>query len=133
MRKNLWSCCAITKQPLDGLYDIKGISPSMCMHHILFEDNVKPIRKIQRRLNPLMMEVVKAKILKLLDAGDITPSRTVNGWRQSMWCLKRPESHWWRTKMMNSSLLTSRVVGECVLIIERLIFLHAKIISHYYS
>jgi len=63
------------------------------MHHILFEDNVKPIRKIQRRLNPLMMEVVKAKILKLLDAGDITPSRTVNGWRQSMWCLKRPESH----------------------------------------
>jgi hypothetical protein len=39
-----------------------------------------------------MMEVVKAEILKLLDAGDITPSRTVNGWRQSIWCLKRPKS-----------------------------------------
>ena len=34
---------------------------------------------------------------------------------------------------MNSFLLASRVVGECVLIIESLIFLHAKIISHYHS
>ncbi|KAL9382097.1 hypothetical protein Peur_025132 [Populus x canadensis] len=55
------------------LADIKGISPSMCMHHILLEDNVKPTREMQRRLNPPMMEVVKAKILKLLDAGVIYP------------------------------------------------------------
>jgi hypothetical protein len=50
------------------LADIKGISLSMCMHHILLEDNAKPTRKLQRRLNPPMMEVVKAEILKLLDA-----------------------------------------------------------------
>ena len=49
------------------LADIKCISPSMCMHYILLEDNAKPTRKMQRRLNPSMMEVVKAKILKLLD------------------------------------------------------------------
>jgi hypothetical protein len=55
------------------LADIKGISPSMCMHHILLEDNAKPMREMQRRLNPLMMEVVKAEILKLLDAGVIYP------------------------------------------------------------
>ncbi|KAL9371895.1 hypothetical protein Peur_037035 [Populus x canadensis] len=55
------------------LADIKGISPSMCMHHILLEDNVKPTREMQRRLNPPMMEVVKAEILKLLDAGVIYP------------------------------------------------------------
>jgi hypothetical protein len=55
------------------LADIKGISPSMCMHHILLEDNAKPIREMQRRLNPPMMEVVKTKILKLLDAGVIYP------------------------------------------------------------
>jgi hypothetical protein len=55
------------------LADIKGISPSMCMHHILLEDNAKPMKEMQRRLNPPMMEVVKAEILKLLDAGVIYP------------------------------------------------------------
>jgi hypothetical protein len=50
------------------LANIKGISLSMCMHHILLEDNVKPMREMQRRLNPPMMEIVKAEILKLLDA-----------------------------------------------------------------
>jgi hypothetical protein len=55
------------------LTDIKGISPSMCMHHILLEDNAKPMRAIQRRLNPPMIEVVKAEILKLLDSGVIYP------------------------------------------------------------
>ena len=44
------------------LADIKGISPSMCMYHILLEDNAKPTREMQRRLNPPMMEVVKAEI-----------------------------------------------------------------------
>jgi hypothetical protein len=38
------------------------------MHHIQLEDNVKPTREMQRRLNPPMMEVVKVVILKLLDA-----------------------------------------------------------------
>ena len=41
------------------LVDIKGITPSTCMYHILLKDNVKPIREIQRSLNLLMMEVVK--------------------------------------------------------------------------
>jgi len=53
--------------------NIKDISPSMCMHHILLEDNAKPTKKMQRRLNPPMMEVVKAKILKMLDVGVIYP------------------------------------------------------------
>jgi hypothetical protein len=43
------------------------------MLHILLEDNAKPTRKMQRRLNPPMMKVVKAKIFKLLDAGVIYP------------------------------------------------------------
>jgi len=55
------------------LADIKGISPSICMHHILLEDNAKPTREMQRRLNSPMMEVLKAGILKLLDAGVIYP------------------------------------------------------------
>ena len=53
--------------------DIKGISPSLCMHRILLEDNAKPSRDAQRRLNPSMMEVVKKEILKLLDVNVIYP------------------------------------------------------------
>ena len=55
------------------LADIKGISPSTCMHRILLEDGSKPSREPQRRLNPPMMEVVKKEIIKLLDAGIIYP------------------------------------------------------------
>ncbi|XP_024164442.1 uncharacterized protein LOC112171494 [Rosa chinensis] len=53
--------------------DIKGISPTMCMHRIHLEDNAKPTRDAQRRLNPPMKEVVRAEILKLLDVGVIYP------------------------------------------------------------
>ncbi|CAL8998313.1 unnamed protein product [Prunus brigantina] len=41
------------------LADIKGISPTTCMHRILLEEGAKPTREAQRRLNPPMMEVVK--------------------------------------------------------------------------
>ena len=51
--------------------DIKGISPSTCMHRILLEEGAKPSRQPQRRLNPTMMDVVKKEILKLLTVGVI--------------------------------------------------------------
>ncbi|XP_075473913.1 uncharacterized protein LOC142504962 [Primulina tabacum] len=53
--------------------DIKGINPSVCMHKILTEDEYSPFVQPQRRLNPNMQEVVKAKTIKLLDAGIINP------------------------------------------------------------
>ena len=55
------------------IVDIKGISPSMCMHRILLDERSKPTREAQRRLNSPMMEVVKKEILKLLDVGVIYP------------------------------------------------------------
>ncbi|KAM1854044.1 hypothetical protein ACFX14_009924 [Malus domestica] len=55
------------------LVDIKGISPTTCMHRILLEEGTKPSREAQRRLNPPMMEVVKKEIIKLLDCGVIYP------------------------------------------------------------
>ena len=55
------------------LADIKGISPSICMHRILLDEDAKPSREPQRRLNPAMKEVVMKEILKLLDAGIIYP------------------------------------------------------------
>ena len=53
--------------------DIKGISPSTCMHKILLEDNHKSSIEHQRRLNPIMKEVVKSEILKWLGAGIVYP------------------------------------------------------------
>ena len=53
--------------------DIKGISPAICMHHILLEEGMKPSREAQRRLNPNLKEVVKEEVLKLLKVGIIYP------------------------------------------------------------
>jgi len=53
--------------------DIKGISPSVVMHKIHLEEDTKPSREPQRRLNPTMQEVVRGEVIKLLDAGVIYP------------------------------------------------------------
>ena len=37
-----------------SIEDLKGISPSICMHKISLEDNAKTSIKHQRRLNPVM-------------------------------------------------------------------------------
>ena len=51
--------------------DLKGISPSICMHKILLNDNAKTSIENQRRLNPVMKEVVRKEVLKWLNAGFI--------------------------------------------------------------
>ena len=53
--------------------DIKGISPLICTHMIHLEEDVKPSIQPQRRLNPIMKEVIKKEVLKLLDVGVIYP------------------------------------------------------------
>ena len=53
--------------------DIKGISSLICTHRIHLEEDVKPSRQPHRRLNPIMKEVVKKEVLKLLDIGVIYP------------------------------------------------------------
>ena len=52
---------------------IKRISPSVVMHQIHLEENAKISREPQRHLNLVLKEVVRAKIMKLLDAGIIYP------------------------------------------------------------
>ncbi|CAM8994189.1 unnamed protein product [Rhodiola kirilowii] len=49
--------------------DLKGISPSLCMHRINVDENAKPSREFLRRLNPNLSEVVFKEITKLRDAG----------------------------------------------------------------
>ena len=53
--------------------DLKGISPLVCTHHIYMEEEAKTIFQPQRRLNPHMQEVVRAEVMKLLQAGIIYP------------------------------------------------------------
>ena len=56
-----------------SLSDIPGISLATFMHRILLEDDAKPIRQPQRRLNPTILEVVKEEVTKVLKAGIIYP------------------------------------------------------------
>ena len=54
-----------------SIEDMKGISPSICMHKILLEDNAKTSIEHQRRLNPVMKEVVRKEVLKWLNTSFI--------------------------------------------------------------
>ena len=39
--------------------NLKGISPAYCMHKIMMEEDYRPVRQPQRRLNPSMKEEVR--------------------------------------------------------------------------
>ena len=47
-----------------NLSDLKGIDPSLCTHRIFLEEDSRPSREAQRRLNPKVWDVVKDEILK---------------------------------------------------------------------
>ncbi|KAA0041663.1 Transposon Ty3-I Gag-Pol polyprotein [Cucumis melo var. makuwa] len=50
------------------LDDIKGISPTFCMHRIILEEGAKDNIQPQRSINPTLKEVVMKEVLKLKDA-----------------------------------------------------------------
>ncbi|XP_070046116.1 uncharacterized protein [Nicotiana tomentosiformis] len=68
--------------------DIKGISPSFCMHKIFLEDGHRPSIEYQRRLNTIMKEVVKKEVIKLLDACIIFPISESN-WVSPVQCVPK--------------------------------------------
>ena len=71
---NLLDLLKKNKQALGWkIYDLKGINPSICTHHIYLEEESKAVRQPQRRLNPHLQEVVRVEVLKLLQAGIIYP------------------------------------------------------------
>ena len=55
------------------IFDLKGISPTVCTHHIYLEEESKAVQQPQRRLNLHMQEVVRVEVLKLLQDGIIYP------------------------------------------------------------
>ena len=56
-----------------SMTDIKGISRTIVQHRIHLTNDAKPKRDPQRRLNPVMKEVVRKEVLKCLDNGIIYP------------------------------------------------------------
>ncbi|XP_021761194.1 uncharacterized protein LOC110726028 [Chenopodium quinoa] len=58
--------------------DIKGISPTICIHKILLDNDHDSSIEHQRRLNPNMKEVVKKEVLKLLEAEGIVLGHVVS-------------------------------------------------------
>ena len=51
--------------------DLKGISPSICMHKILLNNDARNSIEHQRGLNPMMKDVVRKEALKWLNASFI--------------------------------------------------------------
>lgn len=54
-----------------SISDLKGITQYVCMHRIMLEEDSKPSRDHQIRINPIMSDVVKKEVLKLLDVAII--------------------------------------------------------------
>ncbi|RDX81018.1 Retrovirus-related Pol polyprotein, partial [Mucuna pruriens] len=84
---------------------LPGINPSICMHRILMEEEVKPIRQQQRRLNPTILDVVKKEVTKLLIAGIIYPisdSQWVVPMKSGMTVMKNQQDELVPTRIQNN-------------------------------
>ncbi|XP_070007229.1 uncharacterized protein [Nicotiana sylvestris] len=68
--------------------NIKGINLAFYMHKILLEEEHRPSREHQRRLNPNMKEVIKKEVIKWLDAGIIFPISDSN-WVSPVQCVPK--------------------------------------------
>ena len=53
--------------------DMHGIHPDVCIHHIYTQEDAKPVRQFQRRMNPTLKDLVKEELQKLLNVNFIYP------------------------------------------------------------
>ena len=53
--------------------DMHGIHPETCTHHIYTDSNTKPVRHPQRRMNPMLQDIVREELQKLLRVNFIYP------------------------------------------------------------
>ncbi|XP_057491359.1 uncharacterized protein LOC130777083 [Actinidia eriantha] len=61
--------------------NIKGINPLICTHRIYLEEDIKPSRQLQRRLNPHMKDVKSGITVIQNDNEELIPTRVTTGWR----------------------------------------------------
>ena len=53
--------------------DMYGIHPETCTHHIYRDSNVRLVRQPQRRMNPILQDIVRDELQKLLKVNFIYP------------------------------------------------------------
>ncbi|KAJ9536230.1 hypothetical protein OSB04_un000596 [Centaurea solstitialis] len=90
--------------------NIKGISPSLCQHKINLESGYPGKVQPQRRLNPVMKEVVKKEILKWLDVGIIYPIAS-SDWVSPVQCVPKKGGTTVVTNEKNELIPTRIVTG----------------------
>lgn len=64
----------------------------MVTHLIYTDETKKPMRQLQRSLNPLMYEVGKKKVIKLMDNGLIYPISYSRRVSLVQWCVSKKDS-----------------------------------------
>nr|GEY50326.1 reverse transcriptase domain-containing protein [Tanacetum cinerariifolium] len=74
------------------LTDIKGIDLEFCSHKILLEDDYSPKVQSQRRVNPMIHDVIKKEVEKLLDARLIYPISD-SPWVSPVHCVPKKRRH----------------------------------------
>ncbi|KAK8613604.1 hypothetical protein V6N13_101362 [Hibiscus sabdariffa] len=90
--------------------DLKGISPTICMHKIILEECHNNSVEPQRRLNPAMKKVVMKEIIKWLDAGVIYPISD-SSWVSPVQCVPKKGGITVVTNDENELLPTRTVTG----------------------
>ncbi|KAL4303062.1 hypothetical protein GQ457_10G009490 [Hibiscus cannabinus] len=90
--------------------DLKGISPTICMHKIILEESHSNSVEPQRRLNPAMKKVVMKEIIKWLDAGAIYPISD-SSWVSPVQCVPKKGGITVVTNDENELLPTRTVTG----------------------
>ncbi|XP_049371097.1 uncharacterized protein LOC125836054 [Solanum verrucosum] len=68
--------------------DINGINPTLCMHMIFMKEGHKSIVQPQRKLNPMMKDVVRREVIKWLDTGIIYPISDIK-WVSLIQCVPK--------------------------------------------
>ncbi|KAL4351851.1 hypothetical protein GQ457_06G014510 [Hibiscus cannabinus] len=92
------------------MVDLKGISPTICMHKIMLEECHSNSVEPQRRLNPAMKKVVMKEIIKWLDAGVIYPISD-SSWVSPVQCVPKKGGITVVTNDENELLPTRTVTG----------------------
>ena len=112
--------------------DIRGISLSICMHKILLDDCYNNSVEQQRRLNPIMKEVVKNEIIKWLDAKIIYPISD-SSWVSPVQCVPKKRRITMIANEKNELIPTKTVTGWRVCMDYKKLNKSTKITSHSHS
>lgn len=73
--------------------DICGIHLDTCTHHIYIEEESRPVRQPERRLNPILQDIVKEELQKLFNVGFIYPILD-SGWVSPLVVVLKKNGKW---------------------------------------